>query len=750
MKSQITVENSKHQIPNHKFEIQNLKRFWSFGHCILEFICNLYFVIWNFKRFGNWNLFGILDLNFGISRIGHWYLFVICILLFGIFGINDASAAVSNLGLVGYWSMNEGTGSYAGDASGNKNTGTLTNGPTWVDGKRGKALNFDGSNDYVEMGNVLNPTTNMTLVAWFNIKSFAGINYLISRDNGTTATRRDYSLDVANSTTLRYSYDDTATNPTNKDVTVQTLNTNQWYHFVIVLDSGNNAMFYLNGVSVGSATAATHVGQTTNSFHIGRSHNTSSGSQIYTNSLIDEVRVYNRALSAAEVQALYKSGAQKFTAPPTNLGLVGYWSMNEGAGTVAGDGSGNGNRGILTNGPTWVDGKRGKAINFDGGDDYVDASLVSSKTNNFSFAFWLKVEVTSDTRGTVFFNGSGTNGYGFVAGSTDGGNTATFFFLAQSIYWLNTSVGWTPNAWQHIVGTLDASNVWRLYRNGNLVFTSVAQSALNTPTIRTTLGAESSGGSSIAHSFDEVRVYNRALSAAEIQALYNSGAQKFTAPPTNLGLVGYWSMNEGTGTVAGDGSGNGNRGTLTGGPTWVDGKRGKALSFDGGDDKVNAGTGSSLNVTGAFTASAWIYPRSYGGASKGRIIQKGDLTSTGFIWFVDNSNTTNGMSFCTNGCSGGQLGNIITLNQWQHVTVVWNGASIATFYVNGVSKGNASSVTSGSISSHLSSPLSIGANAADTTRQFNGLIDEVRIYNRELTASEIQALYKSGAGRIGL
>ena len=52
-------------------------------------------------------------------------------------------------------------------------------------------------------------------------------------------------------------------------------------------------------------------------------------------------------------------------------------------------------------------------------------------------------------------------------------------------------------------------------------------------------------------------------------------------PPTNLGLVGYWSMNEGTGTMAGDGSGNGNRGTLTNGPTWVDGKRGKALNFDG-------------------------------------------------------------------------------------------------------------------------------------------------------------------------
>src|SRR3990167_9085959 len=64
----------------------------------------------------------------------------------------QASAAVSNLGLVGYWSMNEGTGTVAGDASGNNNRGILTNGPTWVDGKRGKALNFDGVGDYVNAG----------------------------------------------------------------------------------------------------------------------------------------------------------------------------------------------------------------------------------------------------------------------------------------------------------------------------------------------------------------------------------------------------------------------------------------------------------------------------------------------------------------------------------------------------------------------------------------------------------------------
>src|SRR3989338_235532 len=75
----------------------------------------------------------------------------------------------TNLGLVGYWSMDEGSGSYAGDSSGNKNTGTLTNGPTWVDGKRGKALNFDGVNDYVNLGSGDIMSSNATLSLWFKM-----------------------------------------------------------------------------------------------------------------------------------------------------------------------------------------------------------------------------------------------------------------------------------------------------------------------------------------------------------------------------------------------------------------------------------------------------------------------------------------------------------------------------------------------------------------------------------------------------
>ena len=201
---------------------------------------------------------------------------------------------------------------------------------------------------------------------------------------------------------------------------------------------------------------------------------------------------------------------------PINSGLVGWWPMWEGAGGKCLDISGKNNHGTLTNGPLWA----GGGLKFDGVDDHVIAPLVSSKVNDFSFAFWLNVKVASDNRGAVFFNGSGANGYGFFAGSVDGTTTTEFVFLAQSLYWQNTNVGWTQNAWHHIVATLDSSNVWRLYKDGALVFTSSPKTVLNTPTVDTTLGAEAAGAQTVDHSLDNVRMFDRVLSADEVRRLY--------------------------------------------------------------------------------------------------------------------------------------------------------------------------------------------------------------------------------------
>lgn len=84
-------------------------------------------------------------------------------------------------------------------------------------------------------------------------------------------------------------------------------------------------------------------------------------------------------------------------------GLVGYWKMDEGSGITTVDSSGNGNDGILTNGPTWIQGKLDRAISFDGVDDYMNSNLDVSwnNTNSLSISFWIKPNNTSDTAGIL-------------------------------------------------------------------------------------------------------------------------------------------------------------------------------------------------------------------------------------------------------------------------------------------------------------------------------------------------------------
>ena len=211
------------------------------------------------------------------------------------------------------------------------------------------------------------------------------------------------------------------------------------------------------------------------------------------------------------------------------------------------------------------------------------------------------------------------------------------------------------------------------------------------------------------------------------------------------GLVGEWSFNgkDLSGTTAFDRSGQGNNGTLTNGPTPTIGKIGQALLFDGVNDYLNMGAPSALNITGPFSISAWINPKSFGGSSRGRVVDKfSDDGTTGYGFFVDNVNTTNGITICTGGCVGSAAvisnSNAIQTNTWQHVVVSYNGTT-ATIYVNGVSVGSGAldPPPSGSNNFYV-------GNRSATDRAFDGTMDEVRVYNRALSQTEVTQLYNQG------
>src|SRR3989344_6090121 len=204
------------------------------------------------------------------------------------------------------------------------------------------------------------------------------------------------------------------------------------------------------------------------------------------------------------------------------------------------------------------------------------------------------------------------------------------------------------------------------------------------------------------------------------------------------GLVGNWRLDENSGTSTADVSGNSNNGTLTNGPTWTTGKLNSAVNFDGTNDRI--AIGSDLIGTGADTISAWIKADSYGGGSFGRIESNGQT-----LFYVNNIDGANipGLRFTSNGANNiaDSAAGSIQLSTWYHVVATRNSSGVANIYINGVLSGaaNQNSGTPGAGTTNVQ----IGGRTSDDARNFDGLIDEVRVYNRVLTGTEISDLYNA-------
>lgn len=220
-------------------------------------------------------------------------------------------------------------------------------------------------------------------------------------------------------------------------------------------------------------------------------------------------------------------------------GLVGWWKFDEGSGTSAADSSGYGNTGTLTNGPTWAAGKRGGAVNFDGVNDYValpSASLLSlsSATSEKTLAAWIK---TSATNASIFggrgYGTSDTPVFDFQVGfdGVDHANTGTMSFLIRSnnselsrIHGVSVV---SNNAWHHVVAIVDASKNMYIYVDGVREAAGVhaMTSGITVTSAGSTIGVERANGAipAINGMIDEARVYNRALTAQEVYAVYMAG-----------------------------------------------------------------------------------------------------------------------------------------------------------------------------------------------------------------------------------
>lgn len=219
-------------------------------------------------------------------------------------------------------------------------------------------------------------------------------------------------------------------------------------------------------------------------------------------------------------------------------------------------------------------------------------------------------------------------------------------------------------------------------------------------------------------------------------------------------LLGWWKFDEGTGTTAADSSGNGNNGTFTGSPTWVAGQVGTgALSFSVGARILTNDLTATEGVS-AVTWSAWIKPTSLGdlrailakfykGTASGHqqfILEESNGT------FGDNSGLIAAVS-STNGTGNDFVytGSVLTTGVWTHVAVVFDGSLTGNtnrlkVYINGTQVSTTGTGSIPSTTQTTTSDFSIGA-SSDNIANFIGAIDDVRVYNRALSSTDVADLY---------
>jgi len=201
------------------------------------------------------------------------------------------------------------------------------------------------------------------------------------------------------------------------------------------------------------------------------------------------------------------------------------------------------------------------------------------------------------------------------------------------------------------------------------------------------------------------------------------------------GLVGWWTFDEGSGTIAADSSGNGNDGTLNGPVEWTtEGKIGGAMAFTGPYNFVLVPSSPSLNPTDAITIAAWINPNWTG---NNRILQKSTEGSDNQYRLLKEGG--NNIRVHLPPAANFEItGNIPPAGEWTHLVATYDGSMIKVYY-NGEVVGETAFSDKLSVSD---GPLFIGNkwSQAPAGDEFNGIMDDVRIYNRALSASEITAL----------
>ena len=609
-------------------------------------------------------------------------------------------------GLVASYGFDEGSGTTTADQSGGGNNGTLAN-TTWsTAGRYGKALSFNGTNAMVTIAdsNALDLTSGMTIEGWVQPTVSNDWQTLIVKErpgdlvyglySSTDANRPQSQVTLAGSARLLNG--------------AAQIPGGSWTHVAATYD-GTTQRLFVSGAQVSTLAAAGTIDTSNSPVRIG-------GNTIWSewfNGLIDEVRIYNRALSAAEIQTDMNAA---ISAPDAQApGAPGTLTANGGLGQVSlGWGAAFDNVGVAR-----YNVHRGTSAGFTPsaanriaqptGTTYVDSGLTPG-------TYWYRV-TAEDAAANV---GPASNEASAAATADTTAPTPPTTLTATP------APGQVSLAWS---GATDAGGIARynVHRSTTAGFTPGPTNRIAQPTGTSYLDSGLTGGTYYYRVTAVDPAGNESTPSPQASGVVPTG------PPP--GLVGEWGFDAGAGTTAADSSGTGNAGTISG-PTWTTaGRYGNALTFDGVNDLVTVADANSLDFTNNMTLEAWVRPTALGNAWR-TALMKERPSSISYALYASGSGGTKvpaGEIFTSTYRLAGASA-ALTLNSWTHIATTYNGTTL-TVYVNGVSAGQL--LTSGSMAVGTGA-LRIGGNTI-WGEWFQGEIDEVRVYNRALNATELQA-----------
>jgi len=182
-----------------------------------------------------------------------------------------------------------------------------------------------------------------------------------------------------------------------------------------------------------------------------------------------------------------------------------------------------------------------------------------------------------------------------------------------------------------------------------------------------------------------------------------------------------------------DGSGKGLNGTIRGNPAFVEGIAGMALSFDGVNDYVDLGNNAAFDITEQITLSAWVNTNDAGNGQHNPYVGKGDQT---YAIKHASSNTIEFFIYDAGWYTANVRVDSSFNGEWHHVLGTYDGSELKT-YVDGVLGATVAHQGTIDIQTHN---LTIAMNSQETDRFYEGVIDEVKIYNRALSPAEVRFL----------